>query len=130
MKLKQISVPIENSNNRLYEFARALDEKGITPRALTLVDTGNFGEARVLVSDTVTARQLLMQKAIPARIDEVVAIQLEDTPGHLSELLGSLMKANIKIKYSYALSGKNSDKATMVFCFSDNDKAIKLLNLA
>ena len=127
MKLKQISVPIENSNNRLYEFTRALDEKGITPRALTLVDTGNFGEARVLVSDTATARQILMQKAIPARIDDVVAVQMENKPGHLPGLLARLMEADIKIKYSYALAGKNSEKAVMIFCFSDNDKAIKLL---
>ncbi len=127
MKLKQISVPIENSNNRLYEFARALDEKGISPRALTLVDTGDFGELRVLVSDTAAARQILMQKAIPARIDDVVAVQLEDTPGHLPDLLGKLMKAGIKIKYSYSLAGKDSEKATMVFCFNDNEKAIKAL---
>ena len=123
MKLKQISVPIENSNNRLYEFTRALDEKGITPRALTLVDTGDFGEARVLIA----ARQILMQKAIPARIDDVVAVQMEDTPCHLPELLGRLMEAGIKIKYSYALGGKHLEKATMVFCFNDNDKAIQTL---
>lgn len=127
MKLKQISVPIENSNNRLYEFARALDEEGISPRALTLVDTGNFGELRVLVSETETARQILMRKAIPARIDDVVAVQMEDSPGHLPELLGRLQEADVQIKYGYALAGKKSDKAIMVFCFNDNDKAIKTL---
>ncbi len=44
MKLKQISVPIENSNNRLYEFTRALDEKGITPRAIQTLKNkdGNY----------------------------------------------------------------------------------------
>jgi hypothetical protein len=40
MKLKQISVPIENSHDRLYELTKALEDKGITPRALTLVDKG------------------------------------------------------------------------------------------
>jgi hypothetical protein len=127
MKLKQISVPIENSNNRLYEFARALDDKGISPRALTLVDTENFGELRVLVSDTTTARQILMQKSIPARIDDVVAVQMDSSPGQLTHLLERLMEAGIKIRYSYALAGKNSEKAVMVFCFNDNDKAIKTL---
>jgi hypothetical protein len=127
MKLKQISVPIENSSNRLYEFARALDEKGISPRALTVVDTGNFGELRVLVSDTTTARQILMQKSIPARIDDVVAVQMDDTPGQLPDLLARLMDAGINIRYSYALAEKNSEKAVMIFCFSDNDKAIRML---
>ncbi|MEJ2730156.1 MAG: amino acid-binding protein, partial [Deltaproteobacteria bacterium] len=72
MKLKQISVPIENSHDRLYELTKALAEKGITPRALTLVDKGNYGELRIVVSDLITARQILMQKNIPGRVDDVV----------------------------------------------------------
>jgi len=127
MKLKQISVQIENSHNRLYEFTRALGDAGINLRALTLVDTGNFGELRVLVSDTSTARQILMKKDIPARVDDVVAVQMEDKPGQLADLLERLMAAGIKIKYGYALAGMDSDKAIMIFCFDDNDKAIEVL---
>jgi len=127
MKLKQISVQIENSHDRLYEFTRALGDAGINLRALTLVDTGNFGELRVLVSDTSTARQILMKKDIPARVDDVVAVQMEDKPGQLADLLERLMAAGIKIKYGYALAGMDSDKAIMIFCFDDNDKAIEVL---
>ena len=127
MKLKQISVQIENSQDRLYEFTRALANEGINLRALTLVDTGNFGELRVLVSDTSRARQILMKKDIPARVDEVVAVQMEDKPGQLANLLEKLMAAEIKIKYGYALAGMDSDKAIMIFCFDDNDKAIEVL---
>ena len=127
MKLKQISVPIENSRDRLYELTNALENEGITPRALTLVDTGNYGELRILVSDVVTARQILLQKEIPGRIDEVVAVEIEDTPGQLSKLLAKLMDADIKIKYSYAYSSISPGKRVMVFCFNDNDKAIQVL---
>ena len=42
MKLKQISVPIENSHDRLYEITKALADRGITLRAFTLVDKGNY----------------------------------------------------------------------------------------
>lgn len=127
MKLKQISVQIENSHNRLYEFTRALGDEGINLRALTLVDTGNFGELRVLVSDTSTARQILMKKDIPARVDDVVAVQMEDKPGQLADLLERLMQSGIKIKYGYALAGMDSGKAIMIFRFDDNDKAIEIL---
>jgi hypothetical protein len=127
MKLKQISVQIENSHHRLYEFTRALGDEGINLRALTLVDTGHFGELRVLVSDTSTARQILMKKDIPARVDEVVAVQMEDKPGQLADLLERLMESEIKIKYGYALAGMDSGKAIMIFCFEDNDKAIEVL---
>jgi len=127
MKLKQISVQIENSQDRLYEFTRALGDEGINLRALTLVDTGNFGELRVLVSDTALARQILMKKDIPARVDDVVAVQMEDKPGQLADLLERLMAAGIKIKYGYALAGMDSGKAIMIFRFDDNDKAIEVL---
>ena len=127
MKLKQISVPIENSYERLYELTRALGDKGIIPGALTLVDTGNYGELRILVSDVATARQILMQKDIPGRVDDVVAVEIENTLGQLSKLIEKLMDAGIKIKYSYAYAGVNQGKTVMVFCFNDNDKAIRVL---
>jgi hypothetical protein len=127
MKLKQISIPIENSHNRLYEFTRALGDQGIKSRALTLVDTGDFGEARLLVSDMAGARQILMQRSIPGRIDDVVAVQLENRPDQLPDLLAALMAADIKVRYGYALSGIRSDSTIMIFRFSDNDKAIQVL---
>ena len=100
MKLKQISVPIENSHDRFYELTKALAGKGITPRAFTLVDKGNYGELRMVVSDLIAARQVLMQKNIPGRIDDVVAIEIENQPGQLSELIEELMEAEIQINYS------------------------------
>lgn len=127
VKLKQISVPIENSKDRLYECTKALGDSGINLRALNLVDTGNYGQLRLLVSDVAAARQILMQKYIPAWVEDVVAIEVEDRPGQFSKLLQRLMSADIKIKYSYASAGNSSTKAVMVFCFEDNDRAIGVL---
>jgi len=127
MKLKQISVPMENSHDRLYEITKALADRGITPRAVTLVDKGNYGELRILVSDLITARQVLMQKDIPGRVEEVVAVEIGNQPGHLSKIIEELMDAEINIKYSYAYAGAHLGKTIMIFCFSDNDKAIRVL---
>ena len=43
MKLKQISIFIENSPGRLYEATHALGQNGINLRALSLVDTAGYG---------------------------------------------------------------------------------------
>ncbi|MGD8993225.1 MAG: amino acid-binding protein [Desulfobacterales bacterium] len=128
MKLKQISVPIENSHDRLYEITKALADRGIRPRAFTLVDKGNFGELRLLVSDLTAARQILMQREIPGRIDEVVALEIRNQPGHLSHIIQALMDAEINIKYSYAYAGNHLGKTIMIFCFSDNDRALQVLS--
>lgn len=128
MKLKQISISIENSPARLFEVTHLLGEAGINLRALNLVETGSgFGLLRLLVSDVIKTRRLLMEKHMPAQVNEVVAAEIEDKPGALSKLLHHLLKANIHAIYAYAFSGFSFGKAVMIFCFSDNDRAIELL---
>jgi hypothetical protein len=127
MKLQQVSVPIENSRGRLFDITHALGEAGINLRALNLVDSGDFGTLRILVSDIVLARQVLMREQMPARVDDVVAVQIEDRPGCLADLLKLFMENDIKVQYSYAFAGMSSEKAVMIFSFSDNDKAIEVL---
>ena len=87
MKLKQIVVSIENSPGRFYEVTNALGNAGINLRALNLVDTGAFGQLRLIVSDVSAARRILMEMHIPAQITEVVATEIEDKPGKLAGLL-------------------------------------------
>ena len=65
---------------------------------------------------------------MPARVDDVVAVQVEDKPGQLADLLERLMADGVKIKYGYALAGMDSGKAIMIFRFDDNDKAIDVLS--
>ncbi|NIS62975.1 MAG: amino acid-binding protein [Proteobacteria bacterium] len=127
MKIKQISIFIENSLGRLYEVTHALGEAGINIRATSLVDTADFGVLRLIVSDVATARRIMMEKHLPARIDDVVAVEIEDRPGTLGSLLKPLLDAKAKIDYMYAFTGFTSEKAVMVFRFSDNDKAIEIL---
>jgi len=127
MKLKQIVISIENSPGRLLEVTRALGEAGINLRALNLVDTGAFGQLRLLVSDIAAARRILMEMQIPAFVNEVIAAEIEDKPGSLAKLLEPLVEVNVNVVFMYAFIGFSSEKAVMIFRFSDNDKAIEVL---
>jgi len=127
MKLQQIAVSIENSPTRLYEVTSALGKAGINLRALNLVDTGLFGQLRLLVSDVATTRRILMEMHIPAKVNEVVAVEIEDKPGSLAGLLKHLVDAGIVVKYTYAYASMTAGRAIMIFRFSDNDKAIQIL---
>ncbi|MCD6292843.1 MAG: amino acid-binding protein [Deltaproteobacteria bacterium] len=127
MKLKQISIFLENSPGRLYETTRALGDAGINLHALTLNEAVDFGVLRLLVSDINKARQILMGKQFPARIDDVVAVEIKDEAGSLADILDPLKAQNISIRYMYAFSGLNKKQAVMIFCFSDMDKAIEIL---
>jgi len=127
MKLKQISIFLENSPGRLYEATQALGDAGLNLRSLSISDISGFGVLRVLVSDVGKARKVIMAKQLPARVDEVVAAEIDDTPGSLARALKVLMENKVNVDYMYALAGTSSGRAVMVFCFSDNDLAIKLL---
>ena len=127
MKLHQISVFLENAPGRLYEVTKALGDAGINLRALSLVDTAGFGVLRLLVSDIAKARRVVMGLHLPARVDEVVAVEIEDRPGSLARVLEPLYRAGVNVEYMYAFTGFSSDTAVMVFRFDDNERAIRVM---
>ncbi len=127
MKLKQIVVSIENAPGRLLDVTNALGQAGINLRALNLVDTGAFGQLRLLVSNVAKARRILMEMAIPAYVNEVIAAEIEDKPGSLAAILKPLKEANVQVIFTYAFIGFSQGKAVMIFRFSDNDKAAEVL---
>jgi hypothetical protein len=127
MVLKQIVLSIENVPHRLYEVANALGDAGINLRALNLVDTGEFGQLKLLVSDVKKARRILMEMHMPAFINEVVAVEIPDVPKSLANMLKPLKDADVYLSSMYAFHGPSQGKAVMIFRFSDNDKAIEIL---
>ena len=127
MKLKQIAISIENAPGRLFEVTHAIGEAGINLRALSLVDTGAFGQLRLLVSDVAKARRILMEMHMPAQVNEVVAVEIEDKPGSLARMLRPLKDAHVQVLYTYAFVGFSQGRAVMIFRFSDNDRAIGIL---
>lgn len=127
MELKQLSVFLENAPGRLFEVTAAFGKAGINLRALCLVDTGGFGVLRLLVSDLPKARRIAMEHHWPCTVENVVAVQIPDTPGSLAKILGHVNKAHINVEYMYAFTGFSSGAAVMIFRFPDNAGAIEAL---
>lgn len=127
--LKQLSIFLENAPDRLFDATQALGEAGINLRSLSICDTFEFGVLRILVSDLVKARRVIMEKQLPARVDDVIAAEIEDRPGSLAEVLGLFRNTQVSIVYMYALAGTGAGSAAvMVFRFSDNQRALEILN--
>ena len=127
LKLKQLSIFLENAPGRLHEATRALGEAGINLRSLCICDSSDFGVLRILVSDVAKARRVIMERQLPARVDDVVAVEIDGAPGSLARILDPFQERRVNVEYMYALAGASSGKAVMVFRFSDNDKAIEIL---
>ncbi len=127
MKLKQISIFIENSPGRLYSVTKMLGDAGINLRALSLVDKGEFGILRLLVSNMARTRRIIMEKHFPAQVDDVVVAAITDKPGSLAKVLKLIRDAGLNVVYMYAFNGFTTEKAVMIFHFSNNDRAIEVL---
>jgi len=127
MKIKQISIFLENRKGRLYDVCSLLGQKGVNIRALNVAETESFGILRIVVDKPDVALDALKQADITARITDVVAVEVEDKPGGLANILKVLADEAVNIEYMYGFVEKSSDKALMVFRFDDADKAAAIL---
>lgn len=128
MKVEQISVFLENKSGRLAEVTRALGKAGINIRALSIADTSDFGILRVIVNDNDKAIRVLKDNDFTVSKTEVVAVEVSDKPGGLSDILDLLEKEKVNVEYMYAFIERSSDNAVIIFRFDENDKAIKILS--
>ena len=111
MKIHQLSLFLENQPGQMIEPCRLLAGAGIDIRSLSLADTRQFGILRVIVSDWKTAAELLESEGYVVNVTEVVAIEVEDRPGGLAELMGLFENSGINIEYMYAFPFGRGDRA-------------------
>ncbi|GAW28476.1 ACT domain-containing protein [Carboxydocella sp. ULO1] len=127
MKIKQISLFLENKAGRLVRVTEILAQHQINIRALSLADTSDFGILRLIVNDPETAYQVLKAAGFAVSITEVLAVEIDDTPGGLNAALSALQAAGLNIEYVYAFVEKATDKAVVVFRVEELERAIQAL---
>lgn len=127
MKIKQISVFLENKSGRLAELTQVLGEAGINIRALSIADTSDFGILRLIVNKPKEALDVLKNEGFTVSITDVIAVQVNDQPGGLGYVLKLLQDDGVNIEYLYAFVQKSANDALVVFRVEQIDEAIKLL---
>jgi len=128
MSIKQISVFVENRQGSLCGITEALADNGIDMKALTLADTADFGIMRMIVTDTEKARDVIADKGYLVKVNDVVAVEMENKPGALSEIIAVLGEAGMNIEYLYAFIAVCGKNARVVLRVNDNAKAEALLS--
>ncbi len=127
MKLKQLSIFLENSPGRLLKVTRALGKAGINLRALNLAGSTDFGVLRFICSDLHLARNIAMEHRWPARVDEVLAVRIPDHPGSLAKILAPLSERCIDVHYMYAFTGFAASEAMLIFGLKEIEEATAVL---
>ncbi|ACV64228.1 amino acid-binding ACT domain protein [Desulfofarcimen acetoxidans DSM 771] len=124
MKVKQVSVFLENKSGRLARVTQVLGNNNINIRALSIADTTDFGILRLIVNDPDKAFTVLKEDGFTVSVTEVLAVEVRDEPGGLSNILEVLKQAGINIEYLYAFLQKASNAALVVFRVEQIDEAI------
>lgn len=127
MKVKQISVFLENKAGRLAEVTEVLGKHNINIRALSIADTTDFGILRLIVNAPYKAYEVLKEEGFTVSSTDVIAVEIADEPGGLSKALQALQEVDINIEYLYAFLQKASKAALVVFRVERLDEAIEVL---
>ena len=127
MKVEQISIFLENKAGRLAEVTGILGETDINIRALALADTSDFGILRLIVNDHEKAKHVLKEHGFTVGRTEVVAVEVEDRPGGLNNILQILFDNGINVEYMYAFVQQSGQNAVLIFRFDDIDNAVDVL---
>jgi len=126
MKVRQLSIFLENRSGRLAEVTDILGKSGINIRALSLADTSDFGILRVIVEDTDKSLRILEEKGFTVTVTDVLAVEVEDKPGGLSRVLNLLNSQDVNVEYMYAFMEKLTDHALLIFRIEDIERAIEI----
>lgn len=127
MKIKQISIFLENKPGHLNHACKVIADAGINLVTLSLSDTEQFGILRVIVKEWEKAQDVLLGAGFVVKVTDVIATEVNDEPGGLHEILDVIENSAINIEYMYAYTVKRDNRAVMVFRFDDADVATGIL---
>ena len=131
MKLKQLSLFLENRPGQLRAPCETLAAAGIDLLTMSLADTAQFGILRFIVRDPERARQVLEQAGMVVKVTEVVPVEVENRPGGLAEVLARIEEAELGVEYMYDFgAASRGGKAAIIFRFEDPDRALAALKAA
>lgn len=129
MKVRQVSVFLENKSGRLHEACGCLADAGVNIRALSIAETADYGVLRLIVNDPGLAMKVMSEGGFTVSETEIIAVAVPDEPGGLAAVLASLYGANVNIEYLYCFVEKSGESAIVVFRVEQLDAAIRALQV-
>ena len=125
MRIKQLSIFIENQSGTLIRVLELLGKAHIQMIACTIADTAEYGIFRIICSEPDRACSELKAAGVAVTLSEVFAIEMNDRPGGAADAVKAFSNAGIEITYMYAflLDGKG----IMIIRTDETEKAREVI---
>lgn len=127
MKIKQLSIFLQNRMGSLSKPLEVLSENGINIRAMCMADTSEFGILRLVVDNPLKGKEVLEENNFLVKITEIIGVEMNDAPGGLTDVLKVIKDNEIDLEYLYAFTHDKVDKAILLLHAEDIDKLIKVI---
>ena len=127
MAINQITVFLENKAGKASGCCKILKDADINLLALSIADTQDFGIMRLITENNEKALVALKDAGYIASEVELVAVEVPDKAGALSDLLIALGDGGVSVEYMYSYAGVDGH-AKVAIKTADPAKAIAALN--
>ena len=127
MKIKQISIFLENTAGRIADVTKVLKDNSINLRAIMIADTADFGILRIITDDSDKALSVLKEAKFTTKTTDVLAISISDKVGALHDVMALFQNNGINIEYLYASLEKTGDTAIIIFKVEDPEKGLEVI---
>ncbi len=130
----QISIFLENKIGHLKHITTVLAQNQINIRTMNLTHTSSdWGVLNLIVDLPDKAYQVLNDQNISVALRDVIALEMEDHPGGLNELLDKVETAGVNFTNAYSRILKEGDEAFLILDTPDTNQArekLKTVGLA
>ena len=127
MKIKQISIFLENTAGRIADVTKVLKDNGVNLRAIMIADTADFGILRIITDDSQKALEVLTNARYTTRTTDVLGVLIKDEVGALYNVMSLFQSSGINIEYLYASLEKTDNTAVVIFKVGDVEKGLKVI---
>ena len=128
MFIKQLTIFVENKFGRISDILETLGNNHVDIKALSIADTEDYGLMRMIVSDPVKAKDLLVEAGVTVKITNAIAVPLDHTPGGLSKIIALLKTEGISVRYLYAFVGGKESEACVVLKTDKPEETVNVLS--
>ncbi len=124
----QFSVFLENRVGQLLEVVRSFQGTKVKIIGLTISDSADCSILRLILSYPEQGREILALSKLAFAENELVAVELPNSPHALVELCKALLQAEINIHYAYPLILHPRGRSAVAMHIDNNEQASRTLH--
>ncbi len=126
-KVMQISIFAENKLGKMEKVTKVLSDSKINILAISISSTNGFGIIKFMLDKPELALEILKADGFTVSLTEVLAIEMNDQPGGLHDVVRILAQKNINIENASVYVAESRKRAYLLVEVKDIDNAKKLL---